>query len=81
MWMCGLKPGACTVAAYRGFRPIYNLPANRSLFHDSDTTDDDDEGEDPEEFTGFTGDLEDLESDEGETEEYVRLLLFLRHNL
>ena len=65
----------------RCFRLIYDLPADRSLFHDSDTSDEDDEGEDAEEFTGFTGNLGDLESEEGETEEYVRLFLFLPQNL
>ena len=69
------------VGGWRSFRPIDGSPINRSLFHNSDATDEDDEGEDDEEFTGFTGGLEDLESDEGQTEEYVRLFLSLRHNL
>jgi len=50
---------------------IHGFSADRSLFHNSDTTDEDNEGDDGEEFTGFTGDLGDLESDEDETEEYV----------
>lgn len=39
---------------------------DRSLFHDSDGTEED---EPCEEFTGFSGDLDDLESDEDEAEE------------
>lgn len=65
--MCGLRPGECLP---KGLEVSHNLWAHcRSLFRDSDTTD-----EDAEEFTGFTGGLEDLESDEDEVEEYVPLL-------
>ena len=61
--------------------PNLRVIYRRSLFRDSDVTDEDGEGEDAEEFTGFTGGLEDLESDEDEAEEYVPLLPFLPHCL
>ena len=56
--------------------PNLRVTYRRSLFHDSDATD-----EDAEEFTGFTGGLEDLESDEDESEEYVPLFSFPSHYL
>ena len=54
--------------------PNLRVICRRSLFRDSDTSD---EERDAEEFTGFTGGLEDLESDEDEAEEYVSLFPFL----
>ena len=66
------------VDAPPNLRVIYH----RSLFRDSDTTDDDNESEDVEEFTGFTGNLEDLESDEcEESEEYVLLISTVLYDL
>lgn len=64
-----LRPSACLPEEINACL-IDNLPIGRSLFRDSDATDED-EDEDAEEFTGFTGDLEDLED---EAEEYVTLL-------
>lgn len=61
-----------------GASPNLRVVHCRSLFRDSDASDED---EDAEEFTGFTGGLEDLESDEDEAEEYVPLLPFLPHCL
>ena len=66
------------VDAPPNLRVIYH----RSLFRDSDVTDDDNESEDVEEFTGFTGNLEDLESDESEeSEEYVLLISTVLYDL
>jgi len=59
--------------------PNLRVAQRRSLFRDSDATDDD-EDEDAEEFTGFTGDLEDLESEDNEAEEYAPLLSSLPRN-
>ena len=52
--------------------PNLRVIHHRTLFRDSDTTDEDDEDEGAEEFSGFTGGLEDMESDEDEFEEYVQ---------
>jgi hypothetical protein len=59
--------------------PNLRITYPRSLFHDSDSTDENDEG--AEEFTGFTGGLEDMEFDEDEAEEYVPLLPSIFHDL
>jgi hypothetical protein len=64
----GLRPGAC---AWRSKWLAFT--SRRSLFRDSDTTD---EGDEDEEFTGFSGNLGDLNSDE-EAEEYVSLPPFV----
>lgn len=66
--------GACALRGDVDASPNLRVTCRRSLFHDSDATDEDGEDEDAEEFTGFTGGLEDLESDEDDAEEYVSLL-------
>lgn len=69
MLICGPRPGTLPYRECRCF--VHSrVTFYRSLFRDSDATDEEDGGE---EFTGFSGNLEGLNSDDDEAEEYAPL--------